>query len=79
MQTGSIAKWLLKEGDEFQAGSAICEVETDKAVVTYEATEEGYIAKILVDKGEIKVTISVFKLMNCEGRTTNHGHCRKSE
>lgn len=55
MQTGSIAKWLLKEGDEFQPGTAICEVETDKAVVTFDATEEGVIAKILVDKGDIKV------------------------
>lgn len=55
MQTGSIANWLLKEGDSFQPGTAICEVETDKAVVTYEATEEGVLAKILVGKGEIKV------------------------
>lgn len=56
METGSIAKWSLKEGDKFDAGTAICEVETDKATVTYEATEEGYIAKILVGTGEVKVT-----------------------
>lgn len=55
MQTGSIAKWLLKEGDEYKPGTAICEVETDKAVVTYDATEEGVLAKILVDKGDITV------------------------
>lgn len=55
MQTGSIANWLLKEGDAFSPGIAICEVETDKATVTYEATEEGYIAKILVGKGDITV------------------------
>lgn len=55
METGSIAKWLLKEGDEFKPGTAICEVETDKAVVTYDATEDGVLAKILVDKGEITV------------------------
>ena len=48
METGSIAKWTLKEGDRFEAGTAICEVETDKATVTYDATEDGYIAKILV-------------------------------
>jgi pyruvate dehydrogenase E2 component (dihydrolipoamide acetyltransferase) len=45
----------LKEGDRFEAGTAICEVETDKATVTYDATEEGYIAKILVGTGEVKV------------------------
>ena len=55
MESGSIAKWNLKEGDKFDAGVAIGEVETDKATVTYDATEEGYIAKILVGTGEVKV------------------------
>lgn len=55
MEMGSIAKWTLKEGDKFEAGTAICEVETDKATVTYEGTEDGYIAKILVGTGEVKV------------------------
>ena len=56
MEVGSIAKWTLKEGDKFEAGAAICEVETDKATVTMDATDDGYIAKILVGTGEIKVT-----------------------
>jgi len=55
MEAGSIAKWCIKEGDRFEAGVAICEVETDKATVTFDATEEGYLAKILVGSGEIKV------------------------
>lgn len=55
MESGSIASWLLKEGDEFAAGQAICEVETDKATVSYEATDEGFIAKILVGTGELQV------------------------
>jgi pyruvate dehydrogenase E2 component (dihydrolipoamide acetyltransferase) len=55
MESGSIAKWLLKEGDAFESGQAICEVETDKATVTYDATDDGYIAKILVGSGEIEV------------------------
>lgn len=55
METGSISSWLLKEGDAFEAGQAICEVETDKATVTYDATDDGYIAKILVGSGEIEV------------------------
>eukprot|EP00607_Mallomonas_marina_P010203 CAMPEP_0182422326 /NCGR_PEP_ID=MMETSP1167-20130531/7977_1 /TAXON_ID=2988 /ORGANISM="Mallomonas Sp, Strain CCMP3275" /LENGTH=440 /DNA_ID=CAMNT_0024600293 /DNA_START=259 /DNA_END=1581 /DNA_ORIENTATION=- len=55
METGSISKWLLKEGDKFSSGQAICEVETDKASVTYEATDEGYLAKIIAGSGDIKV------------------------
>ena len=55
METGSIAKWNLKEGDSFEPGTAICEVETDKATVTYEAQDDGVIAKILVGTGEIAV------------------------
>eukprot|EP00596_Hydrurales_sp_CCMP1899_P003906 CAMPEP_0119033990 /NCGR_PEP_ID=MMETSP1177-20130426/1057_1 /TAXON_ID=2985 /ORGANISM="Ochromonas sp, Strain CCMP1899" /LENGTH=447 /DNA_ID=CAMNT_0006991157 /DNA_START=280 /DNA_END=1620 /DNA_ORIENTATION=+ len=57
METGVVANWLLKEGDKFEAGTAICEVETDKATVTYDATEEGYIAKILVGTGEVTVGV----------------------
>lgn len=55
METGSIATWNLKEGDSFEPGTAICEVETDKATVTYEAQDDGVIAKILVGTGEISV------------------------
>lgn len=55
METGSISNWLLNEGDAFEAGQAICEVETDKATVTYDATDDGYIAKILVGSGDIEV------------------------
>ena len=55
MEVGSIAKWSIKEGEKFEVGQALCEVETDKATVTFDATDEGYIAKILVGTGEIKV------------------------
>lgn len=55
METGSIARWCIKEGDKFDAGTAICEVETDKATVTFDAQDEGYLAKILASVGEIKV------------------------
>ena len=59
MEAGSIAKWCIKEGDRFEPGVAICEVETDKATVTFDATDEGYLAKILVGSGEIKVSILI--------------------
>jgi pyruvate dehydrogenase E2 component (dihydrolipoamide acetyltransferase) len=55
METGSISKWNLKEGDKFEVGTSFCEVETDKATVSFDATEEGYIAKILINTGDIKV------------------------
>ena len=55
MEVGSIAKWCVKEGDRFDAGHALAEVETDKATVTLDATDEGFVAKILVGQGEIKV------------------------
>ena len=56
MESGSIAKWSLKEGDKFDAGTSFCEVETDKATVSFDATDSGYIAKILVTAGDIKVS-----------------------
>jgi pyruvate dehydrogenase E2 component (dihydrolipoamide acetyltransferase) len=52
METGVIAEWLLKVGDKFEAGTAICQVNTDKATASYDATEEGYIAKILIGANE---------------------------
>lgn len=51
MTEGSIGKWNLKEGDKFEAGQSICDVETDKASMSLDATDEGYIAKILVAEG----------------------------
>jgi pyruvate dehydrogenase E2 component (dihydrolipoamide acetyltransferase) len=55
MEAGSISKWNLKEGDRFEPGSSLCDVETDKATVSFDATDEGFIAKILVRSGEVKV------------------------
>ena len=55
MEVGTISKWCVKEGEKFDAGQALAEVETDKATVTLDATDEGWIAKILVGSGEIKV------------------------
>jgi pyruvate dehydrogenase E2 component (dihydrolipoamide acetyltransferase) len=52
MERGKIQKWNFKEGDKIEIGEAICEVETDKSTVGFEATEEFYLAKILVPEGE---------------------------
>ena len=48
MSTGTIVKWLKKEGDSIGAGDAIADIQTDKAVMTFEMEEEGILAKILV-------------------------------
>lgn len=56
MTTGTIVKWLKKEGDEIQPGDALADIQTDKAIMTFELEEEGVLAKILVPEGS-EVTI----------------------
>lgn len=48
MTEGTIVKWLKNEGDPIAPGDVLCEVQTDKAVVSFETEEEGILAKILV-------------------------------
>ena len=48
MVEGKIVKWLKKEGDPVAPGDLLCDIETDKAVVSFETEEEGTLAKILV-------------------------------
>lgn len=48
MTTGTIVKWLKREGDEIQPGDALAEIQTDKAVMTFELEDEAILAKILV-------------------------------
>jgi pyruvate dehydrogenase E1 component beta subunit len=51
MEEGTLAKWLVKEGDEVRSGDILAEIETDKATMEFEAVDEGTIAKILVAEG----------------------------
>merc|ERR1719356_390058 len=57
MESGTIASWNVKEGDEIGAGDSIADIETDKATISFEAQDEAFVAKILVDAGtsDIKV------------------------
>ena len=57
MEEGTLAKWLVKEGDKVSSGDILAEIETDKATMEFEAVDEGTIAKILVPEGtdEVKV------------------------
>ena len=57
MVTGNIAQWTLNEGDKIEPGVVICEVETDKATVDYEAQDDGYLAKILIPAGTTDVDV----------------------
>ncbi|CEG46177.1 pyruvate dehydrogenase complex dihydrolipoamide acetyltransferase [Plasmopara halstedii] len=57
MEMGTIAKWNKQEGDPISAGDVVCEVETDKAVVDYEATDDSYLAKILVPAGSGEIAV----------------------
>src|SRR4051794_7476981 len=51
MEEGTLAKWLVKEGDPVKSGDILAEIETDKATMEFEAVDEGTIAKILVPEG----------------------------
>lgn len=68
MTEGTIVKWHKKEGDTVAPGDVICDIQTDKAVMSFETEEEGILAKILVSEGtsEIKVG-TLIALMVSEG------------
>jgi len=51
MEEGTISSWTAREGDTISAGDVLCEVETDKASMEYEATQEGTLLKIIVGEG----------------------------
>lgn len=48
MESGTIVKWLKKEGDKIDAGDALADIQTDKAIVTMEVDDESILAKIIV-------------------------------
>jgi pyruvate dehydrogenase E2 component (dihydrolipoamide acetyltransferase) len=58
MEKGNLAKWLKKEGDKVKAGDILAEIETDKATMEYEATDDGVIAKILVPEGTADIAVN---------------------
>jgi pyruvate/2-oxoglutarate dehydrogenase complex dihydrolipoamide acyltransferase (E2) component len=51
MEEGTLAKWLVKEGDTVSSGDILAEIETDKATMEFEAVDEGTISKILIAEG----------------------------
>jgi len=68
MEEGTLAKWLVKEGDTVAAGDLLAEIETDKATMEFEAVDEGTIAKLLVAEGTDEVKVgTVIALIAGEG------------
>ncbi|HSR01090.1 MAG TPA: pyruvate dehydrogenase complex dihydrolipoamide acetyltransferase [Sphingomicrobium sp.] len=57
MEEGTLAKWLVKEGDKVASGDILAEIETDKATMEFEAVDEGTLAKILVPEGSEGVKV----------------------
>jgi pyruvate dehydrogenase E1 component beta subunit len=58
MEEGTLAKWLVKEGDTVSSGDVMCEIETDKATMEFEAVDEGVIGKILIAEGTEGVKVN---------------------
>ncbi len=65
MEEGTLAKWLVKEGDTVRAGDLLAEIETDKATMEFEAVDEGVIGKLLVPAGAegVKVNTAIALLL----------------
>lgn len=58
MEEGTLAKWLVKEGDSVTSGDVMCEIETDKATMEFEAVDEGVIGKILIADGTEGIAVN---------------------
>ncbi|WP_121629972.1 pyruvate dehydrogenase complex dihydrolipoamide acetyltransferase [Tropicibacter alexandrii] len=65
MEEGTLAKWLVKEGDTVQSGDILAEIETDKATMEFEAVDEGVVGRILIPEGtsEVKVNTPIALLV----------------
>ncbi len=65
MEEGTLAKWLVKEGDTVSSGDILAEIETDKATMEFEAVDEGTIGKILIEEGTegVKVNTAIAVLL----------------
>ncbi|MEP3687306.1 MAG: pyruvate dehydrogenase complex E1 component subunit beta [Sulfitobacter dubius] len=72
MEEGTLAKWLVKEGDEVSSGDILAEIETDKATMEFEAVDEGTIGKILIEEGTegVKVNTAIAVLLE-EGESAD--------
>jgi pyruvate dehydrogenase E2 component (dihydrolipoamide acetyltransferase) len=82
MEEGTLAKWLVKEGDTLKSGDIMAEIETDKATMEFEAVDEGVVAKVLVPEGTDNVKVgTVIAILAEEGEdaASISGPATKSE
>jgi len=72
MEEGTLAKWLVKEGDTVSSGDLIAEIETDKATMEFEAVDEGVVGKIMIPEGTegVKVNALIAVLLD-EGESAD--------
>ncbi|ABL71957.1 pyruvate dehydrogenase complex E1 component subunit beta [Paracoccus denitrificans] len=80
MEEGTLAKWLVKEGDNVKSGDIIAEIETDKATMEFEAVDEGILGKILIAEGSqgVKVNTPIAVLVE-EGESVDAAPAPKTE
>ena len=80
MEEGTLAKWLVKEGDSVRSGDILAEIETDKATMEFEAVDEGTITQILVAEGTDEVKVgTVIALLSGEGEAAAPAPAPKAE
>ncbi|UWQ64195.1 pyruvate dehydrogenase complex dihydrolipoamide acetyltransferase [Leisingera caerulea] len=80
MEEGTLAKWLVKEGDTVSSGDLIAEIETDKATMEFEAVDEGTVGKILIAEGSegVKVNTPIAVLLEDGESADDIGTSRSS-
>ncbi|UZK67574.1 pyruvate dehydrogenase complex dihydrolipoamide acetyltransferase [Sphingomonas sp. M1-B02] len=73
MEEGTLAKWLVKEGDTVKSGDLLAEIETDKATMEFEAVDEGVVGKIMVPEGtdNVKVGTVIAVMAGEDGETAS--------
>ena len=80
MEEGTLAKWLVKEGDEVSSGTVLAEIETDKATMEFESIDEGTVGKILIPEGSEGVKVgTVIAVLNGEGEAASAAPAPKAE
>jgi len=80
MEEGTLAKWLVKEGDDVKSGDILAEIETDKATMEFEAVDEGKIARILVPEGTDGVKVGApIAILAAEGEDVSAAAAPKAD
>lgn len=77
MEEGTLAKWLVKEGDTVKSGDIMAEIETDKATMEFEAVDEGVVGKILIAEGTDNVKVGTV-IMQLQGEGEEAGNADKA-